>query len=61
MKPKFKVFHDDEHLSESIENIRKDGVNDDDIYILAHDNDHVRHSKRNGSWYSDKKHFQRKR
>ncbi|WP_101846221.1 general stress protein [Halobacillus sp. Marseille-P3879] len=46
MKPKFKVFHDDEHLSESIEKIRKDGVNDDDIYILAHDNDHVRRSKR---------------
>ncbi|WP_257351715.1 general stress protein [Pseudalkalibacillus decolorationis] len=46
MKPKFKIFHNDESLSESIDKLRKDGIRDDDIYILAHDNDHVRRTKK---------------
>ncbi|KZZ83488.1 MULTISPECIES: general stress protein [Bacillaceae] len=46
MSPKFKLFHNDEHLKESIDKIRKDGVRDEDIYILSHDNDHVRRSRK---------------
>ncbi|MDR0136586.1 general stress protein [Metabacillus idriensis] len=46
MKPKFKVFHDDEQLSKSIDTLRHDGIRDDDIYILSHDNDHVRRDRK---------------
>ncbi|UTR12047.1 general stress protein [Evansella sp. LMS18] len=44
--PKFKVFHNDETLSESISKLRKDGVRDDDIYVLSHDNDHERRTRK---------------
>ncbi|MCQ6264743.1 general stress protein [Fictibacillus sp. WQ 8-8] len=46
MNPKFKIFHNDEHLSESIDKLRNNGIRDDDIYILAHDNDHVRRDRK---------------
>ncbi|WP_261128978.1 general stress protein [Bacillus sp. Marseille-Q3570] len=46
MKPNYKIFHNDEHLSESIDKLRKDGVRDDDIYMLAHDNDHDRRARK---------------
>ncbi|TDL30846.1 general stress protein [Jeotgalibacillus sp. S-D1] len=46
MKPKFKVFHNDETLEETIGKLRKDGVRDDDIYVLSHDNDHVRRNRK---------------
>ncbi|WP_408006409.1 general stress protein [Pseudalkalibacillus sp. A8] len=46
MKPKFKIFHNDEHLCESIDKLRKNGVRDDDIYIPAHDNDHDRRARK---------------
>ncbi|MDY0395686.1 general stress protein [Virgibacillus halophilus] len=46
MNPKFKIFHDDEQLSDSIDKIRKNGVNDDDIYILAYDNPHDRRTRK---------------
>ncbi len=46
MKPLFKIFHDDEKLSESIGKIRKDGVRDEDIYVLSHDNDHEQRNRK---------------
>lgn len=42
MDPKFKIFHSDEHLDESIDKLRNQGVPDEHIYILAHDSDHDR-------------------
>ncbi|UOR13532.1 general stress protein [Halobacillus amylolyticus] len=44
--PKFKVFHNDEQLSESIDKLRNNGIRDEDIYILAHDNDHDRRARK---------------
>ena len=46
MKPKYKLFHNDESLSQSITKLRKDGVRDEDIFILSHDNDHVRRTRK---------------
>jgi hypothetical protein len=46
LNPIFKIFHNDEHLSESIDKLRKNGVNEDDIYMLAHDNDHDRRARK---------------
>ncbi|WP_179134078.1 general stress protein [Halobacillus massiliensis] len=46
MEPKYKIFHDDEALSESIENLKSGGVSEKDIYVLAYDNSHVRRTKR---------------
>ncbi|PPA71022.1 general stress protein [Jeotgalibacillus proteolyticus] len=46
MKPKFKVFHNDESLDQTIGKLRKDGVRDEDIYVLSHDNDHVRRNRK---------------
>lgn len=46
MDPKYKLFHNDQTLNESISNLRKDGVSDDDIYVLSHDNDHVRRTRK---------------
>lgn len=46
MKPKFKIFHNDETLSESIDKLRNNGIRDEDIYILAHDNDHDRRERK---------------
>lgn len=46
MEPKYKIFHSDDHLSESIDKLRNDGIQDDDIYILAHDNDHDRRNRK---------------
>ncbi|WP_404455621.1 general stress protein [Oceanobacillus kapialis] len=40
MEPKFKIYHNDEHLNEAIDKLRNDGVPDDEIYILSIDNDH---------------------
>ncbi|MCE7793938.1 general stress protein [Salipaludibacillus sp. CUR1] len=44
--PKFKLFHNDETLSESVGKLRKDGVRDDDIYVISHDNDHERRTRK---------------
>lgn len=46
MNPKFKLFHNDETLKESIDKIRNNGVRDEDIYVLSHDNDHVRRTRK---------------
>ncbi|WP_078392687.1 general stress protein [Shouchella patagoniensis] len=46
MRNKFKIFHNDESLSETIDKLRNDGIRDDDIYILAHDNDHDRRARK---------------
>jgi hypothetical protein len=46
LNPIFKIFHNDEHLSDSIDKLRKNGVNEDDIYMLAHDNDHDRRARK---------------
>ncbi|WP_100012447.1 general stress protein [Lentibacillus sediminis] len=46
MEPKYKIFHDDDQLSESIDKLRNDGTPDDDIYLLAHDNDHDRRARK---------------
>ncbi|SDO22112.1 general stress protein [Alkalicoccus daliensis] len=45
--PKWKLFHNDETLNESINNLRESGVSDDDIYILSHDNSHERRNRKN--------------
>jgi hypothetical protein len=46
LRPLFKVFHNDETMEKSIGKLRKDGVRDDDIYVLSHDNDHERRSRK---------------
>ncbi|MBM7553761.1 general stress protein [Thalassobacillus pellis] len=46
MQPNYQIFHDDEQLSESIDRVKGEGIEEDDIYILSHDNDHVRRAKR---------------
>ncbi|PTL39685.1 general stress protein [Alkalicoccus saliphilus] len=46
MDPKYKLFHNDQSLNESISNLRKDGVSDEDIYVLSHDNDHERRTRK---------------
>ncbi|MFB5664270.1 hypothetical protein [Alteribacillus sp. HJP-4] len=33
MTPKYKLFHNDETLSESIDHLREEGVRDEDIFI----------------------------
>ncbi|WP_022792168.1 general stress protein [Marinococcus halotolerans] len=46
MEPKFKIFHNDETLSETIDKLRNDGIRDEDMYILAYDNDHDRRARK---------------
>ena len=46
MQPNYQIFGDDEKMGESIDRIKKHGVDEDNIYILSHDNDHVRRAKR---------------
>jgi Heat induced stress protein YflT len=46
LNPIYKLFHNDEHLSESIDKLLKNGVSEDDIYMLAHDNDHDRRARK---------------
>ncbi|MGP4060485.1 general stress protein [Halobacillus sp. H74] len=46
MQPNYQIFGDDERMGESIDRIKEHGVDEDNIYILSHDNDHVRRAKR---------------
>jgi hypothetical protein len=46
MDPKYKLFHNDETLSKSIGKLRKDGIRDDDIYVLNSDYGHARRNRK---------------
>lgn len=46
MQPHYQIFGDDEQMGESIDRIKSHGVDEDNIYIISHDNDHVRRAKR---------------
>ncbi|RIU94938.1 general stress protein [Oceanobacillus picturae] len=46
MEPKFKIYHNDDQLSEAVDKLRNDGIPDDDIYILSIDNDHDRRARK---------------
>ncbi|ASN03776.1 general stress protein [Virgibacillus necropolis] len=46
MEPKYKIFHDDDQLSETIDKLRNNGIREEDIFVLAHDNDHDRRNRK---------------
>lgn len=45
--PKWKLFHNDESLNESINKLRENGVSDKDLYVLCKDNSHERRIRKN--------------
>ncbi|PYZ97674.1 general stress protein [Alteribacter lacisalsi] len=46
MQPDFKLFENDQKAFDSVEKLKRSGVDTDNIYVLSHDKDHTKRVKK---------------
>ncbi|MFC5713630.1 general stress protein [Thalassorhabdus alkalitolerans] len=46
MEPNYKLFENDQNVIDTIEELKSNGVSDDDIFVLSHDRGHTKRMKK---------------